>query len=104
MRRYEVPILIAILLDLVGFGMAFPDVQLRAEELGAPGFLIGMILASLFAVQIVFSPKWGAVSDSIGRKPVAVVCTALSAGSMVIYATTDSLWGILASLILGLFY
>lgn len=101
MRRYELPILIAILLDLVGFGMAFPDVQLRAEELGAPGVVIGMILASLFAVQIIVSPKWGALSDRIGRKPVAVACTALSACSMVVYATTDSLWGIVASRILG---
>lgn len=101
MRRHELPILIAIFLDLVGFGMAFPDVQLRADELGASGPLIGLILASLFVVQFIVSPKWGALSDRVGRKPVAVACTVLSALSMVVYAMSDSLWGILVSRILG---
>ncbi len=101
MRRNEVPILLAVFLDLVGFGMAFPDVQLRAEALGASGFVIGFLLASLFAVQLVVSPKWGALSDRIGRKPVAVFCTFLSALAMLVYALSDSLWGILFSRVVG---
>ena len=32
----ELPLLFAIFLDLAGFGMAFPDVQLRAQKYGAP--------------------------------------------------------------------
>lgn len=101
MRRFEAPVLAAILLDLLGFGMAFPDIQLRAEELGAPGYGIGLILASMFAVQLVSSPRWGRLSDRIGRKPVAIVCTGLSAISMVIYAASDSLAGITISRILA---
>ncbi|MBC8063240.1 MAG: MFS transporter [Chlorobia bacterium] len=101
MRKQEIPILIAVFLDLVGFGMAFPDVQLRAQHLGASGPIIGILLASLFAVQFLVSPRWGALSDRIGRKPIAVFCTVLSAVSMLVYASTDSLWGILASRILG---
>jgi len=101
MKRYELPVLIAIFLDLIGFGMAFPDIQLRAQAMGASGLVIGLLLASLFAVQFVVSPKWGALSDRVGRKPIVVACTVLSALSMLVYATTDSLWGILASRILG---
>lgn len=101
MTRRELPILIALFLDLVGFGMAFPDIQIRAEEMGAPGWMIGLLLASLFAVQFVVSPRWGKLSDHVGRKPVAVFCTALSASSMVVYALTDSLWGILISRVLA---
>lgn len=101
MRRLEIPILIAVLLDLVGFGMAFPDIQLRAEQMGANGLVIGLLLASLFAIQFIASPRWGALSDRIGRKPVVVTCTILSAASMLVYATTDSLWGILASRVLA---
>src|SRR5437660_869446 len=33
---YEWPLLFAIFLDLVGFGITFPDVQLRAQDEGAP--------------------------------------------------------------------
>lgn len=101
MKRYELPVLLAIFLDLIGFGMAFPDIQLRAQALGASGLVIGLLLASLFAVQFIVSPKWGALSDRVGRKPIVVACTVLSALSMLVYATTNSLWGILFSRILG---
>jgi MFS family permease len=105
--QHELPLLFAIFLDLAGFGMAFPDLQLRAEkfaiEVGVakPGLLIGLLLSSYFAVQLVASPKWGILSDRIGRKPVLLVCTALSCSSMLMYAFSGSIWGILASRILA---
>lgn len=103
----ELPLLFAIFLDLTGFGMAFPDVQLRAEKyaraagISEPGLVIGLLLASYFAVQFLASPKWGKLSDHLGRKPVLLICTALSSLSMVMYAMTFSLWGILASRVLA---
>lgn len=103
MSRREWPLLFAIFLDLVGFGMAFPDVQLRVEQFARdqriqnPGWLIGVILSSYFITQILVSPRWGALSDRIGRKPVLVACTALSAMSMVTYAFAHSIWAILLS-------
>src|SRR2546421_6979452 len=103
----ELPLLFAIFLDLAGFGMAFPDLQLRAEwfarnsGIGKPGVLIGILLSSYFAVQLLASPRWGKLSDRIGRKPVLLICTALSCTSMLAYALTSSLLGILASRILA---
>ena len=91
----------AIFLDLTGFGMAFPDIQLRAEKFGAPGWLIGLALASYFITQFVVSPHWGRLSDRIGRKPVLLVCTALSAGSMVVYAFAGSIALIFLSRVLA---
>jgi MFS family permease len=99
--RILLALLFAIFLDLVGFGMAFPDVQLRAEQFGAPGWLIGILLSSYFITQFLVSPHWGRLSDRIGRKPVLSVCTALSALSMVVYAFADSIWGILFARILA---
>lgn len=80
-----VPLYIAIFLDLFGFGMIIPDIQLRAEKAGAPGWLIGAMLASTFVVQLFISPQWGKLSDRIGRKPVLLICTALSASGLFIY-------------------
>ena len=97
----ELPLLFAIFLDLVGFGMAFPDIQLRAEVFGAPGWIIGMLLSSYFLVQMAASPKWGLLSDRIGRKPVLLICQALSALSMLAYAYANGLWGILGSRVLA---
>src|SRR5438093_13036469 len=84
--QIELPLLFSIFLDLVGFGMTFPDVQLRAQQYGAPGWMIGAILASYYLVQMIVSPRWGRLSDRTGRKPVLLTCGVLSAASMVIYA------------------
>lgn len=81
--------------------MAFPDVQLRAEAFGAPGWLIGVALSSYFVTQFLVSPHWGRLSDRIGRKPVLAICTALSALSMVAYAFAGTLALIFVSRILA---
>lgn len=81
--------------------MAFPDIQLRAQDYGAPGWMIGALLSSYFVTQILVSPHWGRLSDRIGRKPVLLICTAMSVGSMLVYALMSSLLGILLSRLLA---
>lgn len=95
------PIYAAIAFDLAAFGMAFTDIALRAKSYGAAPWLVGLILSSYFLFQIVSSPRWGAISDRIGRKPVAVMCTVLSALSMVVYALMPTLIGIVISRVLA---
>ncbi len=97
----EAPLLFAIFLDLIGFGMVIPDVQTRLEAFGAPGWQIGLVLSSYFLFQIIASPLWGRYSDKIGRKPVLVICGALSAASLLAYAFADTVPYILASRILA---
>lgn len=100
-RAQELPVLIALFLDLTAFGMVFPHVQLHARELGASGWIIGLLLASMFLVQTLASPPWGMLSDRIGRKPVFMICTALSVQSWLVYAFSSSLWLILVSRVLA---
>ncbi|HVL37969.1 MAG TPA: MFS transporter [Fimbriimonadaceae bacterium] len=85
MRRREIPLLAAVFLDLLGFGLAFTDIQFRAKAFGAPGWLIGVTLASYYLTQMLVSPLWGRVSDRAGRKPVLLACTLLSAASFFVY-------------------
>jgi MFS family permease len=99
--RAELPVLIALFLDLAAFGMVFPDVQLHARNLGASGPLIGALLASMFVVQLVASPPWGSLSDRVGRKPIFLFCTALSACSWLVYGMSTNLWLILLSRVLA---
>lgn len=101
MSRRELPILGAVFLDLAGFGMILVDLQFRAERFGADGLQIGLLLGSMFLVQMLVSSRWGRLSDRWGRKPVLLVCTLLSAGGMAAYAFSTDLWGILASRVLG---
>ena len=100
-NRARHALLTLVFLDLVGFGMLIPDVQLRAERLGAKGWAIGAVLSSMFVVQALASPLWGGLSDRIGRKPVVLACTALSALSMLLYAGATSVWIILATRVLA---
>lgn len=97
----EWPLIVACFLDLLGFTMLIPDLQLRAEKMGASGMLIGFIIASTFLTQTLVSPFWGRLSDRIGRKPVFVGCTLISAGSMLAYGLAGNVWLILASRILA---
>ena len=90
-------LLLLIGLDLAGFGMVLADIQLRLEHFGARGWQIGAILSSMFVVQVVVSPLWGKLADCIGRKPVVIVTTLLSALSMLIYALSSGVEWILAS-------
>ncbi|ARU42132.1 hypothetical protein CCB80_13670 [Armatimonadetes bacterium Uphvl-Ar1] len=97
MNRGTWPLIVAVGLDLAGFTMIIPDIQLRAEAFLerenwqlppflSVGVLIGFILSSMFIVQFFVSPIWGAKSDVWGRKRVFLGCTLLSALSMGIYA------------------
>lgn len=95
------PILAAVFLDMVGFGMIIPDIQLRAEAMGANGLIIGAILASTFVIQTLTSQLWGRLSDRIGRKSVFVACTAISALSMLVYGLAPTLLFILGSRLLA---
>lgn len=88
-------------MDLAAFGMAFTDIALRARSYQASPALVGVILSSYFVFQILTAPRWGAMSDRIGRRPIAVACTALSALSMVVYALMPSLIGIVISRVLA---
>lgn len=104
-RKEELAILVAMFFDLLGFGMIVADIQLRAEGLmprgWPPGPVIGGLLASTFIVQTIASSRWGRLSDSLGRKPVVVLCTVLSALAMLVYGIADSIGILFASRLLS---
>jgi len=104
-RKVEAPILAAVFLDLLGFGMIIADIQLRAESMvphGWPtGLIVGCLLASTFITQLIVSPRWGSYSDQKGRKAVVVGCTLISAVAMLTYGLAGSIWILLLSRILS---
>jgi MFS family permease len=78
-------IFLTVFIDLVGFGIVLPLLPVYSDQFGASGLVVGLIMASFSAVQFVFAPAWGRLSDRIGRRPVLLISTAGAAGSYVLF-------------------
>ena len=64
---------ITIFIDLVGFGIVIPVLPLYAERYGASEATVGILLAIYSAMQFLFAPILGKLSDRVGRRPVLLV-------------------------------
>ena len=93
-----------IVVDLIGFGIVVPILPFWSDHFGANGALLGLLLASHAAMQFIFAPAWGRLSDRIGRRPVMLVTIAGTSISLLCLGLADSLPQIfLARLLSGLF-
>jgi multidrug resistance protein len=97
-------VLLTVFIDLVGFGIIVPLVPIFSRHYGASGWLIGSIIASYSAMQFIFAPIWGRLSDRHGRRPILLFSTAGAALSYVLFAIssgfenhTTALWALLGS-------
>jgi DHA1 family tetracycline resistance protein-like MFS transporter len=85
------PVLLAVLLDLLGFGIVIPLLPYYAESYGATEQQ-AMALMGIYSVsQLVFAPIWGALSDKLGRRPVMLVSIAATAVFLTAFAAAPSL-------------
>jgi DHA1 family tetracycline resistance protein-like MFS transporter len=76
-------IFLTVLLDLLGFGLVMPFLTLQAREAFQVDELTATALgASYSAMQFLFMPLWGRVSDRLGRRPVLLASIAFSAITM----------------------
>jgi MFS transporter, DHA1 family, tetracycline resistance protein len=97
MRKPSVLVIfLTVFIDLVGFGIVVPLVPIYGKHivpevvgpLWAQGLVIGAIVACFSAMQFIFSPIWGRLSDRYGRRPILLVSTAGAAVSYVLFAVS----------------
>ncbi|HWX19683.1 MAG TPA: MFS transporter [Candidatus Binatia bacterium] len=99
MRKPSVLVIfLTVFIDLIGFGIVVPLVPIYSRHFGAHGFVIGVIIASFSAMQFVFAPIWGRLSDRHGRRPILLLSTAGAAGSYVLFALSSGLENHLAAI------
>src|ERR1039458_8268890 len=92
MRRPSVLVIfLTVFIDLIGFGIIVPLIPSYSEHFGAHGALIGLIFASYSAMQFIFSPIWGRLSDRHGRRPILLISTAGAAVSYMVFARSTGL-------------
>jgi predicted MFS family arabinose efflux permease len=88
---------VVVFVDLLGFGMVIPVMPLYAERLGASAAWTGLLSTGYSAMQFVFAPIWGRLSDRIGRRPVLLASIAMTALAFLLYGLADSFAVLLAS-------
>jgi len=86
-------VFLVVFIDLLGFGIVLPLLPLYAEDFLQPllrgednrrlrDTILGLLMSSFSAMQFVFAPLWGRISDRVGRRPILLLGLA---GSVVFY-------------------
>jgi len=73
-------IFLTVFIDLLGFGMVLPLLPIYAEAFSVTesGLTIALLMSCFSAMQFIFAPLWGRLSDRVGRRPVLLMGLAAS--------------------------
>ncbi|OZB18736.1 MAG: tetracycline resistance MFS efflux pump [Rhodobacterales bacterium 34-62-10] len=106
MRLPVLFILITVVIDAMGIGLILPVMpDLIRETTGgtlAQAAVWGGILSTVFAaMQFLFGPILGALSDRFGRRPILLVSLLVMAVDYVVMALAGSIWLLVAGRVVG---
>ncbi|MCA9055670.1 MAG: MFS transporter, partial [Planctomycetaceae bacterium] len=75
-------VFLVVFIDLLGFGIVLPLLPRYGDYFHADRLALGGLMAAFSAMQFLFAPLWGRLSDRFGRRPVLMVGLA---GSVLFY-------------------
>jgi len=81
---------LTVFIDLLGFGIVLPLLPRYARDFNASYGQIGLLLASFSAMQFLFAPIWGRMSDRFGRRPLIMLGLGGSVASYALFAVADT--------------
>jgi DHA1 family tetracycline resistance protein-like MFS transporter len=96
-----VVIFVTVFVDMLSFGLVIPDLQIRAPQLGAGGWKLGVVQGAFSFCTFLAAPWFGRLSDRVGRKPVLALGALLNAGSFLLYAYAHDFPSLLLARVLG---
>jgi len=86
-------VFLVLFIDLLGFGIVLPLLPRYADQFipdvpsewtgEVHGIVIGVLMSSFSAMQFLFAPLWGRISDLVGRRPILLIGLV---GSVIFYA------------------
>jgi len=86
---------------LLGFGVLIPLEAFLVDKFGASGQALGALVSLHALCQLLFSPLWGSISDSVGRKPILMTGAVGNAFSLVMFGLSSQLWMLFIARALG---
>jgi MFS family permease len=86
--------MVATTLATMGSAVLIPYRQGRFDDLGCTKLCLGGITSTRSALQLVGSPALGRFSDTHGRSAAFAVAVAGNCASLLLFAGTNSIWGI----------
>lgn len=84
-------VFVTVFIDLLGFGIVMPLLPRYGLHFEASGLQLGLLMASFSAMQFIFAPIWGRVSDRIGRRPILILGLVGSTVSYALFGYATSL-------------
>ncbi len=100
-RRTLTTLFVIVFTDLIGFGIVIPLLPLYVEHYHPAAWVFGLLMASFSAMQFIFSPILGRLSDRVGRRPVLLISLAGSVIGFVLFALAHSIAWLFASRLLA---
>ncbi|MEJ2413035.1 MAG: MFS transporter [Anaerolineales bacterium] len=91
-KRNLILLYFTLVIILMGFGVLIPLEAFLVEKFGASGQALGALLALHALCQLLFSPIWGSISDSVGRKPILMIGAIGNAAALVMFGLSTHLW------------
>jgi len=83
-------VFLTVFIDLLGFGIVLPLLPRYGAWFSASGWQLGALMASFSAMQFLFAPLWGGLSDRVGRRPILMLGLLGSAWSYGLFGYVSS--------------
>ena len=89
-----------VFIDLLGFGLILPLLPYYAEAFGASDTVVGLLVASYAAAQLIGAPILGRFSDRFGRRPILLLSLVGTLLGFLLLGFANTLWILFAARIL----
>jgi MFS family permease len=94
-------LLTSMFIFTLGFGIVIPVFGYFTKSMGASALDVGLLMATMSAMQFLFAPAWGRVSDRYGRKPVMFIGLFGFSASFIIAGLSTQIWMLFVSQVIG---